>query len=75
MILSSPLLHGFVHSACERPHTEMRQDWSQRVSLGNFDGYREKFETVASYFADQFPEARKIGNEMISTILERLEKQ
>ena len=49
----------------------MRQDWSQRVSLGNMEGYREKFETVSRYFAPRFPEARKIGNEMIETILER----
>ena len=43
--------------------------------MGNFEGYREKFETVASYFAPQFPEARRVGNEMIRTLLERLEKQ
>lgn len=42
------------------------------MSLGNFEGYREKFESVGSYFAPQFPEARRIGNEMISTIMERL---
>lgn len=32
------------------------------------DGYREKFEKVQAYFAPRFPEATKVGNEMIRTI-------
>ncbi|KAF2115849.1 hypothetical protein BDV96DRAFT_574636 [Lophiotrema nucula] len=47
------------------------RDWSARVSLGNFDGYREKFEEIQTYFAPRFPEATKLGNEMIKTILEK----
>lgn len=47
------------------------RDWSSRVSFGNFDGYREKFETIQSYFEPRFPEATKLGNEMIKTILEK----
>lgn len=49
----------------------MLQDWSQRVLLGNMEGYREKFESVQAYFRPRFPEAVKIGNEMIKTILEK----
>jgi prephenate dehydrogenase (NADP+) len=41
------------------------------VSLGNFDGYREKFEKIQSYFAPRFPEASKVGNAMIKTIWEK----
>lgn len=48
------------------------QDWSDRVSFGNMDGYREKFESIQSYFAPRFPEATKLGNEMITTIEENL---
>ncbi|QIW95568.1 hypothetical protein AMS68_001086 [Peltaster fructicola] len=48
------------------------RDWSERVSLGNMDGYREKFETIRSYFAPRFAEATKVGNEMIKTIEENL---
>lgn len=44
------------------------QDWSERVSLGHMDGYREKFEKILSYFAPRFAEATKVGNEMIRTI-------
>ena len=48
------------------------QDWSERVSFGNMDGYRDKFEQVQSYFAPRFPEASRVGNEMIKTIEENL---
>lgn len=51
-----------------------QQDWSDRVDLGNMDGYREKFEKVQQYFAPRFPEATALGNEMIRTILEHVEK-
>jgi len=47
----------------------MLQDWSQRVLLGNMDGYREKFEAIQEYFRPQFPDATKVGNEMINTIM------
>ncbi|KAF2226376.1 hypothetical protein BDZ85DRAFT_271749 [Elsinoe ampelina] len=48
------------------------RDWSDRVSFGNMDGYREKFESIQSYFAPRFPEATKLGNQMINTIEENL---
>ena len=48
------------------------RDWSERVNLGNMDGYREKFEQIQSYFAPRFPEATRVGNEMIKTIEENL---
>jgi len=41
------------------------------VSLGHFDGYREKFEKIQKYFEPRFPEATRLGNEMIKTILEK----
>ena len=47
------------------------RDWSQRVSLGNLEGYREKFEMVQQYFSPMFEDAGKLGNEMVRTILER----
>lgn len=48
------------------------QDWSNRVSLGNAEGYREKFEKIQDYFSPRFAEATKVGNEMIKTIEENL---
>lgn len=44
------------------------RDWSERVQLGHMDGYREKFEGIQRYFAPRFPEATRLGNEMIRTI-------
>ena len=37
------------------------------MSLGHFDGYREKFEKIQDFFAPRFPEATRLGNEMIKT--------
>lgn len=39
------------------------------------DGYREKFEQIQSYFAPRFPEATRVGNEMIKTIEENLKSR
>ncbi|GAB7345720.1 hypothetical protein MBLNU457_3995t1 [Dothideomycetes sp. NU457] len=44
------------------------RDWSEKVSFGNMDSYREKFEEIQTYFAPRFPEATRVGNEMIKTI-------
>lgn len=41
------------------------------MSLGSFDGYREKFERIQEYFEPRFPEATKLGNEMIKVILQK----
>ncbi|ORY14770.1 prephenate dehydrogenase [Clohesyomyces aquaticus] len=51
------------------------RDWSSRVSLGHFDGYRDKFEEIQRYFAPRFPEATRLGNEMIRTILEKTQEE
>lgn len=50
------------------------RDWSSRVRLGNFDGYRQKFERIQKYFEPRFPEATKLGNEMIKTILRKTQE-
>ena len=39
------------------------------------DGYREKFEKIQGYFAPRFPEATRVGNEMIKTIEESLRQR
>ncbi|KAK5107194.1 hypothetical protein LTR62_001640 [Meristemomyces frigidus] len=48
------------------------RDWSERVSFGNMDGYRERFEKIQKYFEPRLPEAKEIGNQMIRTIEENL---
>lgn len=46
--------------------------WSDCVSFGNFSSYQDRFERIQTYFAPRFPEATRIGNEMIRTILEKM---
>ncbi|KAF2843390.1 Prephenate dehydrogenase [Patellaria atrata CBS 101060] len=47
------------------------RDWSERVTLGNDEAYRRKFEAISEYFAPRFEEATRVGNEMIKAILEK----
>lgn len=47
------------------------QAWSDCVSFGDFEAYRDRFENIQTYFAPRFPEAVKLGSEMIKTIVER----
>lgn len=43
--------------------------WSQCVSFGNFDLYRQRFERTAEFFRARFGESVRLGSEMIKTIL------
>ncbi|KIW57060.1 hypothetical protein PV05_05664 [Exophiala xenobiotica] len=45
--------------------------WSECVSFGAFDAYRARFENIQQYFAPRFPEAVRLGNEMIKEIMTR----
>ncbi|TQB76987.1 prephenate dehydrogenase (NADP(+)) [Monascus purpureus] len=45
--------------------------WSDCVSFGDFESYRDRFERIQQYFSPRFPEAAKLGNEMMRTILEK----
>ncbi|KAK5056182.1 hypothetical protein LTR84_012735 [Exophiala bonariae] len=43
--------------------------WSECVSFGAFDAYRERFTNIQQYFAPRFPDAVRLGNEMIKEIM------
>ncbi|KAM0797183.1 hypothetical protein BDR22DRAFT_892504 [Usnea florida] len=45
--------------------------WSDCVSFGDFASYKDRFERISEYFEPRFPEATRVGNEMISVILEK----
>ncbi|KKY14321.1 putative prephenate dehydrogenase [Phaeomoniella chlamydospora] len=45
--------------------------WSECVTFGDFEPYRDRFEKTQQYFATRFPDAVRVGNEMIKTIMER----
>lgn len=45
------------------------QAWSDCVSFGSFEAYRDRFESIQRYFAPRFEDAVQVGNEMIKTIM------
>jgi len=49
--------------------------WSDCVSFGNFSSYKDRFQKIQEFFAPRFPEAIRIGNEMMQTILDKTEHQ
>lgn len=44
------------------------REWSSIVTFANFDLYKKRFQEVQEFFKPMFPEANKIGNEMLKTI-------
>ncbi|KAI0320406.1 prephenate dehydrogenase [Amylostereum chailletii] len=44
--------------------------WSQCVSFGNFELYRQRFEETARFFESRFEEANKVGGEMLKAIMD-----
>ncbi|KIV84859.1 hypothetical protein PV11_00612 [Exophiala sideris] len=48
--------------------------WSDCVSFGAFEAYRNRFESIQQYFAPRFPDAVKLGNEMIKEIMTKTKK-
>lgn len=44
--------------------------WSECVTFGDFDSYRDRFEQTKVFFEPRFADATKVGNEMMKTILE-----
>ncbi|KAK0662383.1 putative prephenate dehydrogenase (NADP(+)) [Lasiodiplodia hormozganensis] len=67
-------IHDNTFRADDLEFTFAARDWSDRVSLGHMDAYREKFEHIQTYFEPRFPEAKRVGNEMIKTILAKTTK-
>lgn len=62
--------HSFRHDDLE--FTFAARAWSECVSFGSFQSYRDRFERIQEYFRPRFPEATRIGNEMIKVIFEKL---
>ncbi|PBP17573.1 prephenate dehydrogenase [Diplocarpon rosae] len=48
--------------------------WSECVAFGDFEGYRDRFESTQRFFQPRFADATKVGNEMIKTIFENTKK-
>ena len=48
--------------------------WSDCVTFGDFEGYKDRFVSTQSFFKERFADATKVGNEMMKTILENTKK-
>ena len=48
--------------------------WSECVAFGDFEGYRDRFESTQRFFEPRFGEATRVGNEMMKTILANTKK-
>ena len=46
--------------------------WSECVSFGDFQSYRDRFERIQKFFEPRFAEANEVGNEMIRVVSEHL---
>ncbi|KAK9369313.1 hypothetical protein V1509DRAFT_484143 [Lipomyces kononenkoae] len=55
--------------------TVAARSWSDIILFGNFNLYRTRFETTQNYFSPRFPDATKMGNEMIKTIFEKTKQR
>lgn len=52
--------------------TMASREWSNIISYGDFNLYKQHFETTQRFFEPMFPEATKVGNAMIKTINQRV---
>ncbi len=48
--------------------------WSDCVTFGDFEGYKDRFVSTQSFFKERFEDATRVGNEMMKTILENTRK-
>ena len=44
--------------------------WSQCISFGSFDLYKDRFSQTAQFFQPRFEEATKLGSAMIQAIMD-----
>lgn len=45
--------------------------WAECVSFSDFESYRKRFTIAQDYFKPRFPEATKVGNEMLRRLVEK----
>jgi prephenate dehydrogenase (NADP+) len=48
--------------------------WSECVTFGDFEGYKDRFASTQKFFEPRFADATKVGNEMMKTILENTKR-
>jgi len=48
--------------------------WSDCVTFGDFESYKDRFQSTQKFFEPRFADATKVGNEMMKTILQNTRK-
>jgi prephenate dehydrogenase (NADP+) len=49
--------------------------WADCVTFGDFEMYRDRFESTQKFFEPRFEDATRVGNEMMKTILENTDRK
>jgi len=63
-------VHDVSHRSDDLEFVVAARGWSQCVSFGSFDLYRERFTHTSKFFESRFAEANRVGSQMIKAILE-----
>lgn len=63
-------LYDTSHRSNDMEFVIAARGWSQCVSFGNFDLYKDRFERTAEFFKPRFEDATKVGSAMIQAIME-----
>jgi prephenate dehydrogenase (NADP+) len=48
--------------------------WSDCVTFGDFESYRDRFQSTQKFFEPRFADATRVGNEMMKTMLENTQR-
>ncbi len=63
-------LYDSSHRSNDMEFVIAARGWSQCISFGNFDLYKERFSQSASFFQSRFEDATKVGSAMIQAIMD-----
>jgi len=63
-------LYDVSHRSDDLEFVVAARGWSQCVSFGNFELYRQRFMETSEFFRPRFEDADKVGSAMIQAIME-----
>ncbi|KAI8989839.1 Prephenate dehydrogenase [Trametes punicea] len=63
-------LYETTHRSDDLEFVVAARGWSQCISFGNFELYRERFMHTAAFFESRFEEATKVGSAMIQALMD-----
>ena len=63
-------LYDMSHRSNDMEFVIAARGWSQCISFGSFELYKDRFEQTAQFFKPRFEDATKVGSAMIQVIME-----